>query len=181
MKYLNTLLTSRRVLVLMICAVSNFLSVPSTAALQPTASSELQELKKSPIDLIVQVEKFQNQAWVQLLSHSYIQSGDRLRYRIRGHNHKAFPLAQVVVTQPIPKQTHYVLDSATELRSAVVTYSIDDGKTYTTTPMISVKKNHETVQYEKAPASHYTNIRWELPGVIPSQSPIDLSYQVQVR
>lgn len=181
MKHLTTPLKLRQILILIFCAVTNLLSLPAIAALQPTTSILSRTPKESQMDLILQVERLQNQAWVILPSNVSFQSGDRLRYRIKGHNQGAFPLAQVVITQPIPKQTNYVLDSTTGLHSAVVTYSIDEGKTYSTTPMISVKQDSEKLESQKAPVSLYTNIRWEFPGELPSQSPIDLSYQVQVR
>jgi uncharacterized repeat protein (TIGR01451 family) len=181
MKYLTPPLMLRQILILIICAAANFVSLPAIASLQTTTSIVSRTPKESQLDLILQVEKFQNQAWKPLPSKISFQSGDRLRYRVKGHNQSVFSLAQVVITQPISKDTHYVLDSATGLHSAVVTFSIDEGKTYSATPMITVKQDNEKMDNQKAPVSLYTNIRWEFPGELPSQSPIDLSYQVQVR
>lgn len=179
-KYLAIPPTLSQILVLVICA-ANFISLPAIAALNTTTSIVSRTPKESQLDLVLQVEKFQNQAWILLPSNTPVQSGDRLRYRVKGHNKGAFPLSQVVITQPIPKETSYVLDSATGLHSAVVTYSIDDGKTYNTTPIISIQQDNKKLENQKAPVEHYTNIRWQFSGELPSQSPIDLSYQVQVR
>jgi uncharacterized repeat protein (TIGR01451 family) len=169
-----------RMVILTIVGAINLIPSPSIAALQPITSIVSRTPKESQLDLILQVEKFQNQVWQLLMSDTSVQRGDRLRYRVKGHNQSQFSLAQVVITQPIPKQTTYVLDSTTGLHSAMVTFSIDDGKTYTTNPVISVKQSNEVIT-QKAPAEAYTNIRWQLSGELASQAPIELSYQVKVR
>jgi uncharacterized repeat protein (TIGR01451 family) len=173
-------LTFWRMITLAVVGAIHFTPLPSIAAPQPTTSIVSRTPKHSELDLTLQVEKLQNQVWQLLRSDISMQQGDRLRYRVKGNNQSQFSLAQVVITQPIPKQATYVLDSTTGLHSAAVTFSIDDGKTYLTNPIISVQQNHEMIT-QKAPAEAYTHIRWQLLGELASQGPIDLTYQVKVR
>jgi uncharacterized repeat protein (TIGR01451 family) len=173
-------LTFWRMITLAVVGAIHFTPLPSIAALQPIASIVPRTPKHSKLDLILQVEKLQNQVWQPLISDTSMQQGDRLRYRVKGNNQSQFSLAQVVITQPIPKETTYVLDSTTGLHSATVTFSIDDGKTYMTNPIISVQRSNEVIT-QKAPAEAYTHIRWQLSGELLPQAPIELIYQVKVR
>lgn len=167
-----TLLVSRRVLILMICVVSNFGTFPSIAAMQTTASIESRILQEAPTNLIFRVEKLRDQDQIQLLSNKSIQLDDRSYYP-RKYNQESLPSARIFGMQPTPKQTHYVLHSGAELHSAVVTYSIDEGKTYSTNPIIPVRNSHEKVEYEKEVGALYTNILWEFPELVLPKFPID--------
>ncbi|MFM2430541.1 MAG: hypothetical protein RLZZ511_1754 [Cyanobacteriota bacterium] len=104
--------------------------------------------------------------------------GNVLRYRLTAKNHGNGSARNLVLTQPIPPRTAFVGNSVTfgDRVSGQVTYSIDQGKTFTAQPMIQVKGKAQA-----APASAYTHLRIQLKQAIAPQSTITAQYQVQVQ
>ncbi|GAB4215979.1 MAG: hypothetical protein OHK0012_17290 [Synechococcales cyanobacterium] len=109
--------------------------------------------------------------------------GDVLRYNLAANNRSDRPALNLVVTQPIPTQTVYVLESAQAgaMDGITLTYSIDQGASYTPNPMIEVKQEDGTVVKQPAPAELYTHVRWTFTKPIAPQTTENVSYQVQVK
>lgn len=112
--------------------------------------------------------------------------GNLLRYRLTAKNHGNGSAKNLVLTQPIPPRTAFVGNSvalgdrangsANASVNGQVTYSIDQGKTFTAQPMIQVKGKAQA-----APASTYTHLRIQVKQAIAPQSTITAQYQVQVQ
>lgn len=147
----------------------------------------LPALAQTPFQLRLEAEKqvvVRNQqgeervSWQSIADNTIVQPGDVIRYILRSEN-KSGEVKNFVLTQPIPQQTVYVLNSATGKR-AKITYSIDGGKTFTANPTIEVINTDGSVEKKPAPASQYTHIRWIFEGAI-AVSELEASYQVRVR
>ena len=120
--------------------------------------------------------------WVSLQGNVTVQPGDVLRYTVTGANNGTRPATNLVVTQPIPKQTAYVLNSSSTIKTtATVTYSIDNGKTFVAKPTVQVKLANGKVETRPAPAEVYTHVRWKFTDAIAAKSTIGAVYQVRVK
>lgn len=100
-----------------------------------------------------------------------VKQKDILKYTVTAKNGNR-PVKNLMLTQPIPRGTMYVKDSATVLPGSELLFSIDGGKTYTTRPMIDKKD---------APPSAYTNIRWKFTRLMAADAQVNAAYEVQVK
>ncbi len=100
-----------------------------------------------------------------------VQSRDILKYTVTAKNGDR-PVKNLMLTQPIPKGTTYVKNSATILPGSQLLFSIDGGKTYTSRPMIG--KN-------EAPTSTYTNLRWKFTQLMAAKAQVNAAYEVEVK
>lgn len=124
----------------------------------------------------------QQVTWQTLQGNVVVQPGDVLRYVITGKNNSDRAVKNLVVTQPIPKQTTYVLNSVTVRNNkAKVTYSIDNGKSFVEKPTVRVKLDTGKIETQPASAELYTHIRWKFEQPISSAIPVNATYQVRVR
>ncbi|MBW4638746.1 MAG: DUF11 domain-containing protein [Gloeocapsa sp. UFS-A4-WI-NPMV-4B04] len=119
--------------------------------------------------------------WQTLQGNVVVQPGDTLRYVVTGKNNSNAAVRNFVVTQPIPKQTTYVLNSVTAKNKAKVTYSINNGKTFVEKPTVQVKLANGKVQTRPAPAEAYTHVRWKFEQPIAPTAVVNGTYQVRVR
>ncbi|MBD1936284.1 DUF11 domain-containing protein [Microcoleus sp. FACHB-68] len=148
----------------------------------------LTQTPAKPVQLRLQAEKQtviadengkQKTTWQTLPASAVVQPGDIIRYTLRGENSTTSPVNNFVLTQPIPQQTVYILNSAAGLE-AKITYSIDNAKTYLANPTIQETLPDGTIETKPAPAEAYTHIRWEFtkPVNLPD---IGATYQVKVK
>ncbi|MBW4679743.1 MAG: hypothetical protein KME19_06475 [Microcoleus vaginatus WJT46-NPBG5] len=121
----------------------------------------------------------ENTTWQTLPANAVVQPGDIIRYTLRGENSTASLVNNFVLTQPIPKQSVYVLNSATAT-DAKITYSIDNAKTYLANPTIQETLPDGRVETKPAPAEAYTHIRWEFTKPV-NPAEIGATYQVKVK
>lgn len=124
----------------------------------------------------------QQVAWRTLQGNVTVQPGDVLRYVVTGQNNSDRPVNNLVFTQPIPKQTTYVLNSVTvKNNTAKVTYSIDNGKSFVEKPLVRVKLPNGKIVTRPAPAELYTHVRWKFGQAISPKAGVNATYQVRVR
>lgn len=112
-----------------------------------------------------------------------VTPGDILRYTLTGANDSDRAVKNLEITQPIPQQTAYVLESATvaDIEGAEITYSIDGGQTFVVEPTVEVTLPDDTVEERPAPAEMYTHIRWNMGATVDSGVAMNATYQVAVR
>jgi uncharacterized repeat protein (TIGR01451 family) len=124
----------------------------------------------------------QQVAWQTLQGNVVVKPGDVLRYAVTGKNNSNAAVRNLGVTQPIPKQTIYVLNSvAVKNNKAKVTYSIDNGKSFVEKPTVQVKLANGKVETRPAPAALYTHVRWKFEEPISPAIAVNASYQVRIR
>jgi uncharacterized repeat protein (TIGR01451 family) len=110
-----------------------------------------------------------------------VQSGDTVRYTVIGKNISDKPASNLVITEPVPKGTVYVLNSSGVEGAAKVTYSIDGTKNYVEKPMVQVSLPNGKVESKPAPAEAYTNVRWNFAKNLGPKAAVKAMYEVKVR
>ena len=162
---------------------------PVWAGLQHTGTLIAQNRAQSKVNLILGVEKKivkvdaqgkQMVSWQPLKGSVTVQPGNVLRYTLTSESASQKAVKNFVATQPVPKQTTYILSSA-KGSGATMTFSIDGGKSFVASPNVKVKLANGKEELRPAPATSYTHIRWNYgQKQIPVNS-IRASYDVTVR
>jgi len=117
--------------------------------------------------------------WENISDGTVVNPGDILRYTVSSANPKAAVVNDLSITQPIPDQMVYELDTAASENEAAVVYSIDNGETFVAQPTITIEtENGETIE-APAPAETYTHIRWQFGSLAPTAD-IAATYEVKV-
>jgi uncharacterized repeat protein (TIGR01451 family) len=128
---------------------------------------------KKPIVLkLSQAKKIADKKGFKLVPITKANPGDVIVYSIAANNISNKPINKLVLNQKIRPGTTYVLNSATPVKGANLTFSTDGGRSYTAQPLFNKKP---------APASNYTNVRWAFTSSVAPQSQSKLSYEVRVR
>ncbi|HEY9702788.1 MAG TPA: hypothetical protein V6C58_10095 [Allocoleopsis sp.] len=147
--------------------------------------------QSKPIQLTLAAEKQVTQekqgkrtaTWQPIASNYAVTPGEVLRYKIIAENSSDRTIKNLVVTsQRIPKEMVYVIGSATvsEKAKADITYSVDNGKTFTKTPKITIKLANGKTQEQPAPATAYTHVRWKFDQVSGKSNTVGF-YQLRVK
>ncbi len=175
-------------------AISFTQETPVWAEIQTVGQSVLENLQRQPavkleLSAAKQITETDAQgqtkiSWQTLSGEQVlVQPGDTLRYTMTGETVSNQPVKNLVVTQPVPAQTTYVLDSATVANNqgAAITYSIDNGQTFVVEPKVMVTLPDGTVEEQPAPAEVYTHIRWNFGESVAAETVLNGTYDVQVR
>jgi uncharacterized repeat protein (TIGR01451 family) len=96
---------------------------------------------------------------VQRVPAEKVIPGDEVIYTITYVNNGDEPAENLVVKNPIPEHMKYVAGSATG-ESSVITYSVDNGKSFDAPEKLTVKDAKGNMAPAKS--TDYTNIRWTL-------------------
>jgi uncharacterized repeat protein (TIGR01451 family) len=148
--------------------------LPINAQLQPSTGAINQLTAAKRVVLTLKAEKQTkdgDKIVYQPTSGKSVKPGDVLRYTVTAKNgDKA--VKNLMLTQPIPRGTSYMKDTASNLKGAELLFSIDGGKSYVAKPMLGKKE---------APSSTYTNLRWKFPGQIAAKAQVNATYEVKVK
>ena len=165
--------------------------MPSLATLRSRDTAIAQtEKQESPVKLVLAAERRPLVAiasgqteWTPLPTNAALRPGETIRYVVTASNTSDRAIKNLVVTQPIPKGSVYVLGSATlpSIEGAKVVYSIDGGKNYSAKPTIRVKNEKGEIVTQDAPVTMYTNVRWTFGEVLPPKTASNATYQVRIR
>jgi uncharacterized repeat protein (TIGR01451 family) len=143
--------------------------------------------QKTPVQLILSAERGMTQTikgkttmqWEALNSQqAAVVPGNLLRYTLAAKNNSPNPMQQFVMTQPVPARTVLVADSVKLLDNvgANVTYSIDNGKTYSAQPIVKVQG-----KTQPAPIQSYTHLRIQPDRALAAKQAMTAQYQVRVK
>ena len=110
-----------------------------------------------------------------------VNPGEILHWVITSENDGQAPAREYKAVGQIPRGTTLVAGSTTADGTASVVYSIDDGKTYSATPMIEEKQPDGSVKLVPAPVSMYTQVRYEWADALAGGSRLNASYKVRVK
>jgi uncharacterized repeat protein (TIGR01451 family) len=164
---------------------------PSLASLQTSDPAIAQTTKQeAPVQLKLAAERQSIIAtasgridWKPLPDNAILRPGENIRYVVTARNISDRQIKKLVVKQPIPKGSVYVLGSATlpKVEGATLDYSIDGGKTYSEKPTIRVKLENGELATRPAPESMYTNVRWSFGDNFSAKTVAYATYQVRIR
>lgn len=121
----------------------------------------------------------QQVSWQELKGRVTVQPGDVIRYTVDGSNSGDVAAENLQITQPVPDKTIYEIGSAKG--AAQITYSIDNGQSFVSEPMVEVTLSDGTVELQPAPAEDYTHVQWGLDDSLASAEEVKVSYNVVVR
>jgi uncharacterized repeat protein (TIGR01451 family) len=175
--------------ILAVAAAIPFVSgTPVLAELQQAGSSIVKNILAPKVKLNLGAEKQvvsfdaqgkQQITW-QALDGASVKPGDVLRYTLLSENAGDKPAKELKLTQPVPAQTIFVLDSA-KANGAQLTYSIDGGKSFVAKPMVTVKLASGQEVQKPAPASSYTHVRWDYSNSLAPLASVRAAYEVAVK
>lgn len=110
-----------------------------------------------------------------------VNPGEILDWTITSENDGNAPALSYKTVGQIPKGTTFVAGSATAEGSTTVVYSIDNGQTYSVQPMIDEKQPDGSTKKVAAPASMYTQVRYEWADPLAADSKLSAAYKVRVK
>ncbi len=122
----------------------------------------------------------ENQA-IQIDKAGLLSPGEILHWTILSHNAGDAPAHHYKTIGEIPSGTAYVIGSAKAGGGVTIFFSIDQGKTYETKPMIEQKQPDGSLRKVAAPASLYTHIRYEWNDPLTEGKQLAASYKVRVQ
>jgi uncharacterized repeat protein (TIGR01451 family) len=152
--------------------------MPIIGSLFNDAVAIAQNAQRPDVKLSLIAERRSGEEW-QAGNAQAANPGEVLRYRLKGTNQGKAAAKNFTLTQKIPARTSYVANSA--VGNAEITYSIDNGKSFTKQPLIQVKTADGKTEMRPAPAESYTNVRWRWNEPIAPGSDIAAFYQVRIR
>lgn len=112
---------------------------------------------------------------------STVNPGEILHWTIASTNDGDGPAREYRALGQIPQGTTLIAGSATADGAATVVYSIDNGKTFSATPMVEEKQPDGSVKLVPAPVSMYTQVRYEWTDPLNGGSKLNASYKVRVK
>ena len=121
--------------------------------------------------------------WQPLPPEDRVLPGEILRYRLVGKNNGSQPVSSMVLTQPIPSEMTYILNSAKGASN--ITFSIDNGVTFDANPTITnvneLGINNGQLVEQAAPPENYTHVRWNFERVLDPGEEFVGTFEVRVR
>ena len=110
-----------------------------------------------------------------------VKAGEILDWTISSENAGGAAALEYKTVSRIPAGTIFVAGSAKAEGSSTVAYSIDGGKTYTTTPMIEERQADGSIKKVAAPVSMYTNVSYQWADPLAPGGHVTASYKVRVK
>ncbi|HEY9283551.1 MAG TPA: hypothetical protein VIP46_08860, partial [Pyrinomonadaceae bacterium] len=110
-----------------------------------------------------------------------VHPGEVLDWTITSANEGDGAAREYRTVGQIPAGTSLVAGSATAEYDAAVTYSIDNGKTFSARPVVEERQPDGTVKAVPAPVSMYTQVRYEWAEPLAAGKTLAASYKVRVK
>ncbi|MEM9148968.1 MAG: hypothetical protein AAGB19_00655 [Cyanobacteria bacterium P01_F01_bin.3] len=164
-------------------------STPVFANLKEAGTAIAQQILRPEVTLEMGVEKQvtvidengqEKSEWQKLEGDAVVNPGDVLRYGVVSSNDGEIAAENLVVTQPIPAAMTYVIGSEKGNTAASATYSIDNGETFVSEPMIEVMVDG-VAEMKPAPAEAYTHVKWSFNEALGSSVAVNVSHEVTVK
>ena len=112
---------------------------------------------------------------------SLVKSGEILDWTIMSVNEGNAPANEYHAVAKIPAGTQFVPGSAAADKAALVEFSLDNGKTFSSTPTVEEKQADGSVKKVAAPVSLYTQIRYEWTDPLHQGETLKASYKVRLK
>jgi uncharacterized repeat protein (TIGR01451 family) len=110
-----------------------------------------------------------------------VMPGETLDWTITSQNEGTAPAREYKAIGQIPQGTTFIMGSATADGTASVTYSIDNGQSYSAQPVIEEKQADGSMKRVPAPVSMYTQVRYEWADALADGGKFVASYKVRVK
>lgn len=113
----------------------------------------------------------------KLLPASKVLPGEIVQYSTNFTNISKKPADNISITNPIPKHTTYLANTA-EGKNCNIVYSIDGGKNWAKPEQLKIKNSEGKLVTAKA--SDYTHIRWVYQGDLEPEEKKTVSFRVKL-
>lgn len=110
-----------------------------------------------------------------------VTPGEVVNFTLNSVNEGDAPARAYRAIGQIPPGSTYVIASASADGSTKITYSIDNGKEFSTQPIIDEKQPDGTIKKVAAPISMYTQVCFEWADPLVAGGKLVASYQVRVK
>jgi uncharacterized repeat protein (TIGR01451 family) len=144
-----------------------------SARTQPSARPDIKVMLAGAVE--------RNAARLPVEKVASVLPGETLDWTITSENAGNAAAHQYKTVGQIPKGTTFISGSATADGTASVTYSIDNGQTYSATPTIEEKQADGSMKRVAAPVSMYTQLRYEWAEPLADGGKLTASYKVRVK
>jgi len=111
---------------------------------------------------------------------SLVKSGEIMDWTITSVNEGNAPANEYKAVGKIPAGTQFVAGSASAEGSATVTYSIDNGKTFSATPTVDERQADGSIKKVPAPTSMYHQIRYAWSAPLNQGTQVNATYKVRL-
>ncbi len=99
----------------------------------------------------------------QLVPTDVAEPGQVLEYHLTLENESETVIPEgVAATGPVPERTHYLAASATGEGGSDLTFSADEGESFSAAPTVTVMDENGDAQEVAAEPAQYDAVRWEL-------------------
>lgn len=109
-----------------------------------------------------------------------VKSGEILAWTITSVNEGTAPANEYNAVGKVPAGTSFVAGSASAEGSAAVTFSIDNGKSFSAKPMVDERQADGSVKKVPAPVSMYNQVRYSWSAPLNEGDKFNASYKVRV-
>ena len=109
-----------------------------------------------------------------------VTPGEVVSFTMNSVNEGNAPAREYRAIGQIPRGSTFVADSALADNNQV-SYSIDNGKQFSSKPMIDEKQADGTIKKVAAPVSMYTQVRFEWADPLAAGGKVVASYQVRIK
>jgi uncharacterized repeat protein (TIGR01451 family) len=110
-----------------------------------------------------------------------VKPGEILDWTITSANEGDASASDYKAVAKIPAGTQFIAGSATADGSAAVTYSIDNGKSFSPRPTIDEKQPDGSIKKVPAPIDMYTQLRYEWADPLVQGGKLNASYKVRLK
>ena len=110
-----------------------------------------------------------------------VKPGEVVSFTMNSVNEGSAPARQYRTVGQIPKSSTFVAGRALGDSNTQVTYSINGGQEFSSTPMIEQKQVDGTIKKVAAPVSMYTQVRFEWTDPLAAGDKVVAYYQVRVK
>ena len=137
--------------------LSILLGVPSVHAVETAGDTAIEIKITDEVEIKVKTEDGKEET--KRVPAEKVSPGIAVIYTLSAKNTSAAPVADVVMTDPIPDQMEYV-DGSVSAENARVTFSVDGGKTFAAQSALRVRGENGAMR--PAGPADFTHIRWQL-------------------
>jgi uncharacterized repeat protein (TIGR01451 family) len=109
-----------------------------------------------------------------------VKSGEILDWTITSVNEGNAPANDYKAVGKIPAGTQFVAGSAKADGSAAVLFSIDNGKSFSSVPMVDERQADGSIKKVAAPVSMYNQVRYEWSAPLNEGDKLNASYKVRL-
>jgi len=109
-----------------------------------------------------------------------VKSGEILDWTITSVNEGNAPAKDYAAVGKVPAGTQLVVGSANAERSASITFSIDNGKSFSTAPTVDERQADGSIKKMPAPVSMYNEVRYAWSAPLTEGDKVNASYKVRL-